>query len=302
MERLECDRMFVAVMEQGSFVGAAHRMGTSSGQASKLISRLEHELGVQLFKRTTRALSPTDVGLSYYERIKILLEEFDSLDASVRNIARKPSGQLTISSPVSFGPSQLTLPLMNFARKYPDIELDVRFSDRLVRLVDDGFDMALRIGKLEDSSLIARKLCDIRVICVASPDYLNKHGTPTHWQQLSKHDPIIDSNFRDPKHWRFFEHGQNQYLPVSGRIKLSNTEACLQAVCAGLGVTFLPTFVAAPALRRKQVIPILLDYECPPLGMYAVYPPARHLAQKTRALIDFLLETFSGTPEWEKGW
>ncbi|MCL1076337.1 LysR family transcriptional regulator [Shewanella dokdonensis] len=300
MERLDCDRMFVAVMEVGSFSGAAARMGTSSGQASKLISRLEQELGVQLFKRSTRALAATDVGQAYYQRIKSLLEEYDTLDASVRNIATNPSGKLTISVPVTFGATQLTRRLIEFAQKYPQIELDVRYADRLVDLVEEGFDLALRIGKLDDSSLIARRLTDISVITVAAPGYLAIKGTPQHWQQLAEHDCIIDSNFRDPLHWRFMDEQQQlQLLRVHGRFSFSNTEVCLQAACAGLGVTQLPSFVATAALRHGDVVPLLSAYDMPPLQLYAVYPPAKHLALKSRVLIDFLLQTFSGKPKWD---
>nr|WP_283105131.1 LysR family transcriptional regulator [Shewanella dokdonensis] len=297
---MDCDRMFVAVMEVGSFSGAAARMGTSSGQASKLISRLEQELGVQLFKRSTRALAATDVGQAYYQRIKSLLEEYDTLDASVRNIATNPSGKLTISVPVTFGATQLTRRLIEFAQKYPQIELDVRYADRLVDLVEEGFDLALRIGKLDDSSLIARRLTDISVITVAAPGYLAIKGTPQHWQQLAEHDCIIDSNFRDPLHWRFMDEQQQlQLLRVHGRFSFSNTEVCLQAACAGLGVTQLPSFVATAALRHGDVVPLLSAYDMPPLQLYAVYPPAKHLALKSRVLIDFLLQTFSGKPKWD---
>ncbi|MFM2475712.1 LysR family transcriptional regulator [Celerinatantimonas sp. MCCC 1A17872] len=292
MDRIECDRMFVAVMEQGSFIKAAKRLGTSAGQASKLISKLEQELDIQLFKRTTRALSPTDVALSYYERVKTLLEEFDALDASVRNIARNPSGKLTISAPSSFGPTQLTPVLMRFASQYPQIELDVNFTDRLVNLVNEGFDLAIRIGKLDDSSLMARKLGDIRVAVVASPEYLAKQGRPNHWQQLANHAQIIDSNSRTPRLWRFCENGQDYDLPVKGRLRMSDPHACLQAVCAGLGVAQLPIFVASKALQEQQIEIILQEYEMPPLGLYVIYPPARHLAQKSRVLIDFLSAWF----------
>ncbi len=163
MDRLECDRMFVAVIDTGSFAAAAVRLGTSSGQASKLVSRLEASLGVQLIMRTTRALSLSEAGRSYYERVKSLLEEFDALDASVRNASRAPSGRLRITAPITFGTTQLTPILNQFAMAFPDINLDLSFSDRTVNLVDEGFDAAVRIGRPEDSSLIARKLCAARL-------------------------------------------------------------------------------------------------------------------------------------------
>jgi len=250
--------MFVAVMELGSFAKAAERLAISSGQASKLISRLEQELGVQLFKRSTRSLAATDVGQAYYERIKRVLDDLDELDDSIRNASRLPSGRLRISAPVTFGQSQLA------------------------------------------PSLIARKLCEVRVVTLASPEYLQQHGMPIHTRELSQHHCIIDTNFRDPYHWPYLnEQGKVQDLAVNGRLKFSNADVCLEAACAGLGIARLPTFVAAQALQQKRVIALLQEYEVPPLGLYALYPPAKHLAQSSRAFIDFLVNRFANGADWE---
>lgn len=303
MEKLDSGRMFVAVMETGSFVAAAQRLGTSHGQASKLITRLEHDLGVQLFKRSTRALSPTDVGIAYYDRLKVLLDDYDSLHDSILNASESPSGKVRISAPVTFGSTQLTPHLIAFAQKYPNIELDVSFTDRQVNIVDEGFDLALRIGMLPDSSLIAKKLSNIRVITVASPDYLRERGTPERWQQLADHECIVDTNFRDAFKWPFLgSNDQVQEFSVRARLKFSNAEVCLQAACAGLGVTRLPTFVAGDRLRSKEVIPVLANAEVPPLGLFVLYPPAKHLARKSRALIDYLHQALAGKPAWDQGW
>ncbi|MEH4626487.1 LysR family transcriptional regulator [Phytobacter diazotrophicus] len=294
MERLDCDRMFVAVIETGSFTAAAQRCGTSHGQASKLISRLESELGVNLLRRSTRSLTPTEVGMAYYERIRQLLVDYDALNDAVRNSANAPSGLLRISAPVTFGVSQLAPHLVEFARRYPDIELDVSFSDRLVNVVDEGFDLALRIGSLSDSSLIARRLCPIRSVVVAAQSYLERHGEPVHWSELEQHALIVDTNFRDPWHWPFRDTQQQMHLqPVRGRIKFSNAEACMEAACAGLGIARVPMFIAEKALNAQRVVPILAPFEAPPLALYAVYPPARYLAQKARVLIDFLAATYA---------
>lgn len=303
MEKLDSGRMFVAVMETGSFVAAAHRLGTSHGQASKLITRLEHDLGVQLFKRSTRALSPTDVGIAYYDRLKVLLDEYDSLHDSILNASESPSGKVRISAPVTFGSTQLTPSLIAFAQRFPNIELDVSFTDRQVNIVDEGFDLALRIGMLPDSRLIARKLTDIRVITVASPGYLSERGVPESWLQLSEHDCIVDTNFRDAFKWPFLDSNRVlQEFPVRARLNFSNAEVCLQAACAGLGITRLPTFVAGEKLRTKEVLPVLASGEVPPLGLFAIYPPAKHLARKSRVFIDFLSDALSGNPTWDQGW
>ncbi|WP_342753991.1 LysR family transcriptional regulator [Pantoea sp. MBD-2R] len=302
MERLDCERMFIAVMETGSFTAAAKRIGTSHGQASKLVSRLENELGVQLFRRSTRALTATDPGIAYYDKIRTVVAEYDALNDAIRNSSASPAGRIRISVPVTFGTRQLTQPLIAFARRYPDIEIDVSFADRVVNVVDEGFDLALRIGNLADSSLIARKLCDIHILTVASPHYLAQKGIPEHLQALAEHDCIIDTNFRDPFRWAFQQDEQVLPLPVNARLKFSNAEVCLEAAAGGLGIARVPTFVASEALRQKSVVPVLEDFALPPLGLFAVYPPAKYLAHKSRTFIDFLIENFAGQPEWEKGW
>ncbi|MEN4981228.1 LysR substrate-binding domain-containing protein [Erwinia billingiae] len=303
MERLDCDRMFIAVMETGSFTAAAQRLSTSHGQASKLITRLENELAVSLFSRSTRSLKPTEVGLAYYERIRPLLGEYDALNDDVLNASKTPSGLLRISAPVTFGSTQLTGHLIAFARRYPDIELDVSFADRLVNVVNEGFDLTLRIGNLTDSNLIARKLCNIRIVMVASKAYLQQKGSPSHWDQLSQHDCIVDTNFRDPFVWPFLDEKRALHVqPVRGRMKFSNAEVCLRAALEGLGIARLPAFVAGEALQNGSVVPVLSRYEAPPLGLYAIYPPAKYLAQRSRAFIDFLAESFAGQPKWEENW
>ena len=304
MERLDCDRMFVAVLDGGSFASAAQRLGTSSGQASKLVSRLEAELGVQLIKRTTRALAPTEVGLAYYERIKPLLDEFDALDASVRNASGAPAGRLRLTAPMSFGTLQLTPALLDFARAFPDIQLDVSFSDRVVNLVDEGFDAAIRIGTPGDSSLIARRLCDMRLVLVAADGYLERRGVPAEPGDLVAHDCILDTNLRDLPNWPFRLPGQAApvTVAVAGRLRFSSGEACLAAAEAGLGIAYLPSFIAGPSLRAGTVRRLLADLEGPPHGLYALYPPSRHLALKVRVLVDFLATCYRGAPIWDQGW
>ncbi len=304
MDRLDCDRMFVAVLEAGGFSRAAARLGTSSGQASKLVSRLEADLGVQLLNRTTRALSPTELGQAYFEQMKRLIEEFDALDDSVRHASGKASGRLGLTVPVSFGATQLAPALIDFARTYPDIQLDVSFSDRVVNLVDEGFDVAVRVGNPSDTSLITRKLCDMRVVTAASPAYLNERGEPAAPAQLSGHDCIIDTNFREPLTWRFRAQGEREptLVSVKGRLRFSNAETCLAAAEAGLGVTHVPSFIAGPHLRSGSLKPVLRDFEDRPLGVHVLYPPGRHLAFKVRALVDFLAERFRGVPPWDRGW
>lgn len=304
MDRLDCDRMFVAVLDAGSFAAAAQRLGTSSGQASKLVSKLETELGVQLLKRTTRALSPTEAGQAYYEGVKALLDEFEALDASVRNASGAPVGRLRITAPMSFGAIQLAPVLLDFASLFPDIQLDVSFNDRTVNLVDEGFDLAVRVGNPTDTSLIARRLCDARILLVAAPDYIGRQGMPESPADLSAHELIIDSNFRDPGHWHFraADKGGPIIVPVAGRLRFSDGAACLKAAERGMGIAHVPSFIAGTSLREGRVRPLLGAFEAAPMGIFAMYPPARHLAIKVRSLIDFLVDRFHGVPKWDVDW
>ncbi len=304
MERLDCDRMFVAVLENRGFAKAAKQLATSAGQASKLVSRLEADLGVQLLKRTTRALSPTEVGQAYFERVKPLLEDFAALDASVRNASGAAVGRLRITVPLSFGTAQLAPLLIDFAAAFPDIQLDVNFSDRIVNLVDEGFDLAVRLGMPSDSSLIARKLCDMRVVVAAAPAYLAAHGEPETPEALGARACIIYTNFREPVLWRFraADGAASIAVAVAGRLRFSTAEACLAAAEAGLGVARVPSFIAGSRLRAGLLKPLLRAYEDRPNGVYALYPAGRHLAIKVRALVDFLVEQFRGEPTWDQGW
>ena len=303
MDRLVCNRMFVAVMETGSFARAAERLGTSPGQASKLVSRLEAELGVRLLNRTTRALAATEAGRAYFERMRVLLADFDALEDAVRSTSSTPRGRLHITAPVSFGTRQLAPVLIEFARKFPQIELDVSFSDRVVNLFDEGFDAAVRIGKPDDTSLVARRLCEARIVLGAAPAYLEKHGRPRTPNDIAAHDTIIDTNFRDPASWRFRKPGgEEMTVEVLGRLRFSNADVCIAAAEAGLGIMRAPSFIAGPRFQAGTLEPLLRDCEEPSLAVYIFYPPGRHLAIKVRVFVDFLVAHYRHGPEWDKGW
>lgn len=301
MDRLEADRMFVAVVETGSFARAAARIGTSSGQASKLVAKLEADLGVRLLHRTTRALSTTEVGQAYFEGVRDIIGEFEALDAAVRNASGVAAGRLRLSVPLSFGVNTLAPLLLNFACAYPDIHLDVGFTDRSVSLVEEGFDLAVRVGTPDDSSLIGRRLCDMRVAVCATPGYLAEHGRPEVPADLCRHACLIDTNLREPFLWRFRSpEGEALSVPVSGRLRFSNTEACLKGAEMGLGLAAVPVFLSAAALREGRVVRILEEYEDQTRGVHVLYPAGRHLALKVRVLVDFLVKEFRGTLPWER--
>lgn len=298
MDRLDCDRAFVAVLETGSFSRAADRIGVSPGQASKLVSKLERELGVRLINRTTRALAATEAGQDYYERIRALIEEFDAIDASVRNVAGIARGRLRLTAPLTFGTMQLAPALIEFAEAYPEIELDVSFSDRVANLIDEGFDMAIRIGGPADSSLIGRRLCEVRIITAASPAYLKAHRAPQKPAELVEHACIVDTNFRDPLAWRYRIGGETTSVTVKPRARFSNAEACLMAAEAGLGIVRLPNFAVGRSIGSGALVPLLRDFATEPGGVFALYPPGRGLALKIRALVDFLVQRYRGGAPW----
>ena len=303
MDRLECDRMFLAVVEAGSFTQAAKRLGTTSGQASKLLSRLESDLGVRLLNRTTRSVAPTEAGRAYHDRLKPLIDELDALDLDIRNISQSPRGRLRLTAPLTFGTRELAPSLSAFAALYPEIELDVSFSDRVVNVVDEGFDMAIRVGRPHDSSLIIRKLCAVRIVVVAAPGYLLIHGSPAAPSDLVHHACIIDTNFRDPNRWPFrARDGAAEMVGVAGRIRYSNAEACVETAISGLGLACVPAFVAGDALRAKKLVRLLPEFEIDPYDVHVLYPHNRHLAAKVRLLVDFLAERYKHTPHWEEGW
>ena len=292
MDRLAADRMFAAVIEAGSFSGAAQRLGTSSGQASKLVARLEGDLGVRLLHRTTRALTPTEAGQTYYNRLRTLLDEWDALDSEMRDQGASPRGTVRLTAPLSFGTLRLAPILTSFAAAHPQIALEVQLTDRLVSLVDEGFDLAVRVGRPADSSLVARKLSEAQMVVLASPGYLDGRGAPEVPSDLQHHDCILDTNFREPRRWPF----GTVTVPVSGRLTFSDATLCLLAAEAGLGIACMPDYVATDSLRAGRVVRVLEGHEGDPLGVFAMTPSGRHIPTKVRVLVEVLARGLRETP------
>jgi DNA-binding transcriptional LysR family regulator len=301
MDRIEGLRVFVAVADLRSFARAARRLGVSPAQASKLIARLEDRLATRLLNRTTRDVSLTDSGRAFQARARTVVEEFDELERSAQEAAL-PRGQLRLSAPLAFGVQQLAPVLTDFARAYPDVGLEVAFTDRTLNLVEEGFDAAVHIGTLADSSLVARKLATARNVTIASPAYLAARGVPREPQELERHDLILDLNFPDPYVWSFGGGARRVQVRVGGRLRFANPNVCVAAARAGFGIARAPAFAAAEDLRHGRVTALLTRYEPEPATIYAVYPHARHLASKVRVFVDFLAERFRGEAEWHQGW
>jgi DNA-binding transcriptional LysR family regulator len=301
MDRLDEIRAFVAVAEARSFTQGARKLDVSGAQVSKLVARLENRLGARLLNRTTRDVSLTDTGQAYLERARELLQGFDALETSVRDQSG-PSGTLKISAPVSFGKNQLTPALLDFVSGCSNVSLDVSFTDRMVNLVEEGFDVAVRIGQLSDSSLVARRLAAVRLVTCASPDYLARAGIPATLADLGRHEVVMDTNLRDPSVWRFGPASDPQEVRVHGRLRFNGAEACAAAAVAGFGLTRSPAFAVADDLRAGRLVPILCSLEPELIHVHAVYPHARHLAAKVRAFVDFLVQRYAGEPAWHQGW
>ena len=301
MDRFDEISAFAAVADARSFTQAARRLGVSNAQVSKLVARLENRLGARLLNRTTRDVSLTDTGRAYLERARSLLEDFETLESSVRDQSG-PRGLLKISVPVSFGANQLTPALLDFAAAYTEVSLDVSSTDRMVNLVEEGFAVAVRIGQLPDSSVIARKLAAVRLVTCASPVYLQAAGAPATPDELAQHEAILDNNMSDPTVWVFGGPNDQQAVRVHGRLRFGGADACVAAARRGLGIIRTPAFAAAEDLRAGRLMPLLCPFESQLIYVHAAYPHARHLAAKVRAFVDFLAERYSGEPEWHQGW
>ena len=290
MDRIEELRVFVSVADLQGFAQAGRRLGISPAQVSKLIARLEDRLNSRLFNRTTRDVSLTDEGRALQTRARALVEEYDQLERSAQETA-KPRGLLKLSAPITFG-MQLGPTLLDFARAYPDVGLDVSFTDRHVNLVEEGFDAAVRISSLADLSLIARKLASVQGVTIAAPKYLADRSTPRVPDDLRAHEAIIDLNRGDT--WGFGTGSKRLNVRMNGRLRFGDPYIVMAAALAGLGIARVPDFVAEDNLKNGSLVRLLEKYEpVAPVTMYVVYPHARHLASKVRAFVDFLVERYA---------
>jgi DNA-binding transcriptional LysR family regulator len=294
MDRFSEIKAFVTVAEQGSFVAASERMDLSRAMVTKLVSALEARLGVRLMHRTTRRLSLTAEGESYLAEVAPLLGELDTLESRLSQGAARPAGRLRVTAPVSFGELFLGAALSDFCRLYPEIEIDLSLNDRRVDLVEEGYDLALRISQLSDSSLIARRLLSIHGVLCASPAYLRTHGTPMHPDELTRHNCLVYTLTDHTGLWQFVDAGGEMLrVKVQGSLRANNGDLLLDAAAHGMGITRQPRFLLERALESGALVEVLRDFNRAPLGgLYAVYPERRHVPGKVRALVDFFVGYF----------
>jgi len=301
MDRFEDMQTFVAVVEAGSFTGAADRLDTAKSAVSRRVSSLEERLGVQLLRRTTRQLNLTDSGRSFYEHSARILADLEEAESAVAQEHGELRGTLRIALPLSFGLRHMGKPIAEFSRLHPRVEFDLDLNDRRVDLVEEGADLALRIGNLSDSSLIARRLFEARTVVCGSKAYFDKHGVPKTPEELRDHHCLVYSNLQDPGKWVCRDAaGDTHKVTVKTTMSATSGDFLSEAAIEGLGIVMQPTFIAGEAISRGELVPILTDYQWPVTPAWAAYPPTRHLSFRVRQFIDFLAEYFAGTPYWDK--
>ncbi|MDX1480378.1 MAG: LysR family transcriptional regulator [Woeseiaceae bacterium] len=300
MDRFEDLTTFVAVAEAGSFTAAAERLGIAKSAVSRRVAGLEERLGAQLLHRTTRKISLTDSGSAFYERARRLLADLEEAESAVAQAHGELRGQLRVAIPLAFGLRHMSRPICEFNRRHPKIVFDLDLNDRRVDLVEEGMDLAVRIGQLRDSTLIARKLFDVRTIVCASPGYLQAHGVPETPEELADHSCLVYSNLPEPRRWGYVDaDGERRYVQVGPGLSASNGEFVARAAAADLGIVMNPTFIVHDLIESGALVPILTGYRWPVTPGFAVYPPTRHLSYRVRAFIDFLVEWFSGPTSWD---
>jgi DNA-binding transcriptional LysR family regulator len=293
MDRLAAMQAFAKVVETGSFTKAAEALGISRTMATVHVGRLEEHLHVRLLNRTTRRLSLTEAGNAYYERCAALLAEIDVVESSLEAMAEEPAGVLKISAPVSFGVLHLGAALAEFAQKHPAVRFDVSLNDRTVDLVDEGYDLAIRIARLVDSSLVARRLALTSLRVCAAPEYVRKHGAPKHPRELASRPAFGYAYSGAGDKWTFTRAGETVEVRVRTESRANNGDLIRMMAMHGHGIALLPDFIVAGDLKSKRLVPLLPGWDAPELGIFAVYPSRKYLSAKVRTLVDFLAARFA---------
>lgn len=299
MSRFEEMRTFVRVVETGGISAAAARLGIAKSAVSRRLQELESRLGAQLLLRTTRRISLTEAGREFYQHSQRILEELEEAELSLQSGQQALSGRLRVNAPLSLGVRHLVPVIKLLQAQHPQLVFDIDLDDREIDLIREGVDVLLRVGRLEDSSLVARRLCPIRFLYCASPDYLARRGEPKRAADLRSHDGIGYNLVPQSQQWWFdTEEGRIQHRPHL-HLSTNNGDMILRAAEAGLGIAGLPTFICHEAVAAGRLKPILCKYRQPELALYALYTSRRHLPQRVRALIDFLAEWLADTPPWD---
>lgn len=300
MDRFEDLRCFVQVVDQGSVTGAAQALRLAPSAVSRRIKELEARLGTQLLVRTTRRMSLTDAGRSFHDRATRILADLEEAEAEVSDAQAALGGRLRVAAPATFGVAHLTPILVDFMREHPGVEVDIDFSDRLADLVAEGFDLAIRIGTLRDSSLIAGKIADVADVVCAAPALIAEMGRPARPEDLSAWPALCYTGIERPDIWRWRgPDGSSGAVQMQVRMRANNGGVLRDAAIAGMGLVRGPSFIVWKAIERGQLVPLLTGHRWNELAIYTVYPPTRHLSARARAFIDFVRRRIGPRPYWE---
>ncbi|GAB7129138.1 LysR family transcriptional regulator [Silvimonas sp. JCM 19000] len=301
MDTLLSMKVFNQVASLGSFVAAAERMGLSTAMVSKHVKHLETHLGVRLLNRTTRKLSLTGPGGVYFERCQQAIHDLEDAEAMLSQASASPRGTLKLSAPAAFSTNYLAPVLSDYYARYPHMKVDLSLTDKVVDLVEEGFDMGIRISASPHPTLVARRLSPINLLFVASPAYLAKHGAPKKPSDLVDHHCITYTYTNNGNAWVFDGPDGKYSISIDPRLRVNNGEMAVEAALAGLGITVQPTILIEEHIHAGRLVPVLLDYPRPPIYVYAVYPSRAFVSAKLRTFIDLLVEHFGENPPWEEG-
>lgn len=292
MDRLTAMKMYVRVVETGSFSAVARELNSTQPTVSKNIAELESWLGAKLLNRSTRSLRLTESGADYYERCISILDDIEEAEQVVGLLQTQPRGMVRVSAMVGFGRLHIIPRLSRFFDSYPDIKVEVHLNDRRVDLVEEGIDTAFRMGRLTDSSLVSRILCKSPMLTVATPGYLKRSGIPRHPTELRDHEFIIYTESGKSHDIQYQENNEPLIIRADGRLLTNSTEGLRTALLAGLGIGRAPKWLVGDLLKDGQLVSVLEDFGMDPIDIHAIYPPGRHLPSKVRCFIDFFAEEF----------
>jgi DNA-binding transcriptional LysR family regulator len=294
MDRLDELQVFLAILETGSMAAAAHKLRRSASSVTRVLATLEERVGTRLFERSTRRLTATSEGLSLAEQARRLLADYDA--AIQEHGSTTPRGLLRVTAPMVFGRRHVAPVVTRFLMRYPEIQVDLVLADRNVDLIDNGIDVALRIGALDSSGLVARQLGVVRRLTLASPAYFERRGEPRTPEELAGHELILGTAVRGLAEWRFRGEGREQVVRFTPRLQMNDVEGVLHAAREGFGIARALSYQAAPDLEAGSLKRLLNDYEPEPVPVQLVFPSARHMAPRVRAFVDFAVEEFSRLP------
>jgi len=300
MDRFAAVRVFAQVVESGSFAKAASRLGLSTTATSRHVAELEGHLQTRLLNRTTRRVSLTESGRAFYERAVQLLADLEEAEQEAARAAVVPRGTIKLATSHAFGVRHVAGAIAAFAARHPEVKFDVSLSERIVDLVEEGFDLGIRIGATGSENLVARRLGETRLVACASPEYLARHGTPRTPEELESHNCLTYEYVSPRSVWRFRDaEGRDRAVRVSGTLHANSGDFISQAAARGCGIVLEPAFVVAAEVRARRLVPLLQAFAPPPLPIYAVYPSRKHLSAKVRLFVDFLVQAFEGARDWD---